>query len=99
MTRLRFWLTVVFSVGLCVVSVPPVSHAGEFHNALSLQGYTGLLNTPNAEVTETGRLDILYSNQKEPQWRNQNYEDNVFATLGIFPNMELGGRLTAIPGE
>jgi hypothetical protein len=74
--------------------------AGEFHNSLSLQGFTGLLNTPNAEVTEEGTLYFLFSNQKESQWRNSiTRQENYMFSVGLFSFAELGGRLTNAPGK
>jgi hypothetical protein len=72
--------------------------AGEFHNSLSLQGYTGLLNTPNAEVTDEGKLYALFSNQQERQWRNRtNRQENYMFSVGLFSIIELGGRVTDAP--
>jgi hypothetical protein len=72
--------------------------AGEFHNSLSLQGFTGLLNTPNAEVTDEGRLYALFSNQQERQWRNMtNRQENYMFSVGLFSIIELGGRVTDAP--
>lgn len=69
--------------------------AGEFHNALSLQGFTGLLNTPNAEVTDEGKFYALYSNQRESQFPPRNArEESYLFSVGLFSFAELGGRLT-----
>jgi hypothetical protein len=71
------------------------SRAGEFHNALSLQGFTGLLNTPNAEVTDEGSFYALYSNQRESQFPPRNArEESYLFSVGLFSFAELGGRLT-----
>jgi hypothetical protein len=69
--------------------------AAEWHNALSLQGFTGLLNTPNAEVTDEGKFYALFSNQRESQLppRNAREESYIFS-VGLFSFAELGGRLT-----
>ena len=37
-----------------------------FHNALSLQGYTGVLNTPSAHVTDEGWMYALYPRRQLP---------------------------------
>ena len=72
----------------------PASFGGEFHNALSLQGFTGLLNTPNAEVTEEGKAYLLYSNQKESHWRDVvPREESYIFSVGLFSFAEIGGRL------
>lgn len=85
---------------LCLVLLSglPACHGSEFHNALSLQGFTGLLNTPNAEVTEEGKAYILYSNQKESQWRDLvPHEESYMFSVGLFSFAEIGGRLTEAP--
>jgi hypothetical protein len=70
-----------------------------FHNALSLQGFTGILNTPNAHVTEEGDFYALYSNQKESKWRNKvTFQDNYLFSIGMFNFIELGGRFFEAPG-
>ena len=69
-----------------------------FYNGLSLQGFTGVLNTPNAHVTDEGSLSALYSNQKESQWRNKTpFQDNYLFSIGLFNFIELGGRFLEAP--
>ncbi|MBE0555929.1 MAG: YjbH domain-containing protein, partial [Proteobacteria bacterium] len=64
-----------------------------------LQGFTGLLNTPNAGVTDEGKAYILFSNQKESQWRERvPREENYIFSIGLFSFAEIGGRLTEAPG-
>lgn len=76
----------------------PCPLAGEFHNSLSLQGFTGLLNTPNAEVTTEGKLYALFSDQQERVWRNTPRQENYMFSVGLFSVVELGGRVTEAPG-
>lgn len=77
----------------------PCARAGEFHNSLSLQGFTGLLNIPNAEVTEEGRLYALFSDQREGAWRARTpRQENYMVSVGFFSIVELGGRITEAPG-
>lgn len=74
--------------------------SGDFQNALSLQGFTGLLNTPNAEVTDDGAMATLFTNQKESQWRNRaTREDSYLFSVGLLPFFEVGGRLTDAPPD
>ena len=74
------------------------ARAEGFHNALSLQGFTGLLNTPNAEITDEGKLYALYSNQRDNEFANRDAsEDSYMFSVGFFPFAELGGRLTLAP--
>ena len=72
--------------------------AAEFHNALSLQGFTGILNTPNAAVTKEGRFYALYSDQMENGMRSRlKTEDSYMFSVGLFDIVEVGGRLTEAP--
>lgn len=74
--------------------------AAEWHNALSLQGFTGLLNTPNAEVTDEGKFYALFSNQRENIFLNRNVrEASYIFSVGLFSFAELGGRLTDAPNR
>jgi hypothetical protein len=85
------------SVVLLLLATPSLALA-DFHNALSLQGFTGLLNTPNAATTGEGDLYFAYSNQKEPQWRTRTkQQDNVMMSLGLFDLLEIGGRFFEAP--
>jgi hypothetical protein len=85
---------IFFSVTLNVSA----AESDSFHNALSLQGFTGLLNTPNARVTDEGWFNALYTNQKESQWRSKTrFQDNYLFSLGLFNFIELGGRFFEAP--
>ena len=70
----------------------------EFHNALSLEGFTGILNTPNAAVTREGYIYALYSDQKENSLRPRlKREDSYMFSVGLFDLLEIGGRFTEAP--
>ena len=84
----------------CVSLLAGIGNArgAEFHDALSLQGFTGLLNTPNARVTEPGTFYALYSNQEDVQWRERApRQENYLFSVGFFSFAEVGGRLTDTP--
>ena len=60
----------------------------------SFQGYTGLLNTPDALVAPEGTSDLLYSNQTENPYRQSvPWTDNHILSFGLMPHMEGGIRL------
>lgn len=62
---------------------------------LSLQGFSGVLNTPDARVSAEGWLDAAYTNQKESQWRKKvPFQDNYLVSVGFFDFLEVGGRFT-----
>lgn len=69
-----------------------------FHNGLSMQGFTGILNTPSAHVTREGDFYALYSNQEESKWRKKTpFQDNYLFSVGLFDFVELGGRFFEAP--
>ncbi len=61
---------------------------------LSLQGYTGVLNVPNALLTDPGALESLFSDQLEPYRRHQDSVENYMFSIGFLPFLEVGGRFT-----
>lgn len=86
-----------FLAAAFLVSVPE-GRGEEFHNALSLQGFTGILNTPNAAVTDEGKFYALYSDQEENSLRRRlRREESYMFSVGMFRHLELGGRLTDAP--
>lgn len=85
--------TVLF-VSVAIIIFPVCVLAGRFNNDLSFQGYTGLLSTPNAEVTGDGEMHIQFSNQLEQHRRHLDGAENYMFSIGILPNIEIGGRLT-----
>ncbi len=68
---------------------------------LSYQGFTGILNTPNAHVSREGNLHLLYTDQHESIWRSdpRKKQSNYLLAVGLFDFVELGGRLTDVPGR
>lgn len=93
--RLSLFLVLCFMQ----VTVVSASDAGRFHNGLSLQGFTGVLNTPNAHVTDEGWFYGLYTNQEESKWREKtSFQDNYQFSVGFFNFIELGGRFFEAPG-
>ena len=64
----------------------------------SFQGYTGLINTPNAQVMNEGDLSFSFNNQFDNHLRQYDYskpesysEDYVFGA-GLLPGLEIQGR-------
>ena len=89
-----FFIVTAIVCPLLILSAT-TGHAADFHKALSLQGFTGIMNTPNAEVTSEGKIYLLYSDQRESQWRaGTRNQDNYLFSAGLFSFAEVGARLT-----
>ena len=73
--------------------------ADNFSSSLSSQGFTGLINTPNAQVIKEGNSIFQYNNQFDNNLRKYNYntpyrfEENYIAGIGFLPSSEFVGRL------
>lgn len=70
----------------------------------SLQGYTGVINTPNAQVLQTGEFAFQYNNQFDNHLRGYDYsrlengEKNYILGIGLFSFLEIDGRVADAPG-
>jgi hypothetical protein len=80
--------------------LPLLSYSDNFYNSTNLQGYTGVINTPTAEILENSKAELSYSNQLDsPRFYGKDDKftsDQYFLNLGIFPNFEFGGRLSVV---
>ena len=74
--------------------------ADSFFNTSSMQGYTGIINIPTAEVMENGKIELQFSNQVDAyrvrKARDRYDAQNYFINFGILPNLEITGRLANI---
>ncbi len=71
--------------------------ADGFYNTMSLQGTTGVINTPTAEVIDDGLVELQFSNQVDYGENHALYNaDQYFINFGLFSNLEVTGRLANI---
>ena len=84
----------LFVGGLATLCLPAFA-ANELTSFQSFNGYTGLINTPSAEVLDTGIIDIGYNNQLD--FRGAKYEDghNYIFSAGLFDGLEVNGQIAA----
>ncbi|MEQ9544758.1 MAG: YjbH domain-containing protein [Marinobacter sp.] len=66
---------------------------------LAFPGYSGYLNVPSATVLDHGQADVMYSDQalatrQKSAGDMYGYFNNIAGTFGVFPFVEVGGRLT-----
>ncbi len=81
--------------GLLLVS--SFVYAGNFYNTMGMQGTTGVINTPTAEVIDDGLVELQFSNQVDYGANHALYEaDQYFVSFGLLPNLEVLGRLSNI---
>jgi len=77
--------------------------ADNFYNTMNLQGFTGVINTPTAEVIQDKLVELQFSNQVDSSRTNKHrdlYEaDQYFINFGLLPNLEVIGRLSNIEGK
>jgi len=79
--------------------------ADDFSVNPSFQGYTGLINTPNAQVTKEGHAVLNFNNQFDNCLTSYNYdkkhsfEENYTVGFGFFSFMEVQGRLSEASGS
>jgi hypothetical protein len=72
--------------------------------SLSFQGFTGVINTPNAEVIDNGTAIFHFNNQFDNHLRGYdyskdiNFEENYIFGIGFFPSLEIVGRLVESKG-
>ena len=78
--------------------------ADNLSSSLSLQGFTGLINTPNAQVISEGNAILHYNNQFDNHLRYYDYthsnnrEDDYVLGIGFLPSFELSARLVEAKG-
>ncbi len=78
--------------GAVLLSAATAADAGDFTNAVSLQGFTGIMNTPTANVQKEGSL-ALWSAKQHEQHSNQINNENYLFSVGLFSLLEGGGRV------
>lgn len=67
---------------------------------LAFPGYSGFLNVPSATVLDHGQASAQWSDQAYLSGRSgfgtgrYGHLNNVAGTFGVFPNIEVGGRMT-----
>lgn len=87
-----------------VFFIVQVVFGSEFTHSVSYQGFTGVINTPNASVINEGDFTFHFDNQFDNCLRGydhnkiHNGEQNYIFGTGIFPYVEIQGRLSEAKG-
>lgn len=89
---------------LFILFFPLIIRASELTQTITNQGFTGLINTPNARVMKEGDITLHYDNQFDNCLRAYDYKkkshgnDNYIFGVGFFRYMEVQGRLSETSG-
>jgi len=79
-------------------------NAGDFSVNPSFQGYSGLINTPNAQVIKEGDAVLSFNNQFDNSLLSYDYdkkhsfEENYIVGFGFFSFLEVQGRVSEASG-
>ncbi|KZN51405.1 YjbH domain-containing protein [Pseudoalteromonas luteoviolacea] len=80
--------------GLTIASTSSFSN-DELDTYRSFTGFTGLINTTNAEVLESGLWDIGYNNMLDNYTHSYVDGHNFIFSAGIFEGLEVSGQITS----
>ena len=75
-----------------------------FNKTLSFQGYTGVINTPNAQVIDEGHMLVHFNNQFDNSIvsydydKYHRYQEDYIVGFGLFSCLEIEGRLSEARG-
>jgi len=94
MPRLKASLNWAFLPLSLSISVP-VMAAETITNHRSFTGFTGLINTPNAQVLEQGMMDFSYNNQLDLRGSQYLNGHNFIFSAGLFEGFEVSGLIAA----
>ena len=81
------------------------SFSDNLSNSLTSQGFTGLINTPNAQVIKEGEAIFQYSTQKDNHLREYDYnapisdQENFLVGIGFLSSFELTAKLVENQGR
>ncbi len=79
-------------------------YSSQFSINPSFQGYSGVINTPNAQVTKESHAVLHLNNQFDNHLKAYNYDkkdasqEDYILGFGLFSFMEVQGRLSEAPG-
>jgi hypothetical protein len=87
-------LNTVFLGGLVALSAPLMA-ADKLNSFQSFNGYTGLINTPSAQVQAKGTVDIGYNNQLDLYGELYQNGHNFIFSAGMFDGFEVSGQIAS----
>ncbi|MCF6439035.1 YjbH domain-containing protein [Pseudoalteromonas luteoviolacea] len=72
-----------------------VMYAEQLDTSIAFAGYTGLLNTPNAEVLNSGDLNIGYNTQLDYNTLEYQKGHNFVFSAGLWEGLEVNGMIAS----
>ena len=82
----------LLTLSILAAFASPQVYASSVDILPSSQSYTGLMFTPNAQVIKTGDISLSF-HQGVPYRQSISQLDNWFVSTGLFPYLEVGGRI------
>lgn len=79
----------------CAAALSLPIAADEIKHYQSFAGYTGLINTPSAEVMDSGVVDVGYNNQLDFIGREYVDGHNFILSAGLFKGFEVSGQVAS----
>lgn len=98
---LLFLIGVFFLVPITALADDDDSFDPDKDSSMALEGYTGLINTPTADVIEEGKWSFNYSENISILAGDLRFRDrdqrSLFLSIGFLPNAEITMRFTRFP--
>ena len=82
-------------VGSAVILSAPVVFAEQINSHQSFVGYTGLINTPNAEIQEKGVIGFGHNNELFDRSNQYVKGHNFIVSAGLFDGLEVSGLIAS----
>jgi hypothetical protein len=77
-----------------LLALSPSRASAAVDEPLSLQGFSGLLDTPTAFTHAPGSAHLLFTNQLDPRFRSADAMRTYALSIGFFRYLEVGGRVS-----
>lgn len=82
-------------LGSAIALSSPLVFADQINSHQSFAGYTGLTNTPNAEVQKKGLVGFGYNNNLSERYGSYIDGHNFIVSAGLFENLEVSGKIAS----
>ncbi|MEZ7206972.1 YjbH domain-containing protein [Pseudoalteromonas sp. DY56-GL79] len=87
-------INTILAGSIALASIPVLADT-QINNYTAFAGYTGIFNTPTAEVLEKGSIDIGYNNQLDHGGNGYFDGHNYIFSAGVFDGLEVSGMIAS----